>query len=169
MNAHMHHWEGGQNLEDYYREVWKNLPWYLKATAWNAKYIPPFRALVEVATRSQLRKLAYHEEGTMGWINSNSTERIKAFYGSMEAYQSIPDWDQVEPSLDPSLDHKQKHIQLDHGYDESKTELEPADLQQAAAFRGGELVSKEWNGNMHQQLSWLCCQKHSFEMSPHAI
>jgi hypothetical protein len=105
----------------------------------------------------------------MGWINSNNTERIKAFYGSMEAYQSIPDWDHVEPSLDPSLDHKQKHIQLDHGYDESKTELEPTDLQQAAAFRGGELVSKEWNGNMHLQLSWMCCKKHSFMMTPHAV
>jgi len=169
LNDYLHHWDGGQNMESYFREVWNKLPIFLKATAWCSKYIPPFRSLVEAATRSQLKKLAYHEEGTMGWINSNNTERIKAFYGSMEAYQSIPDWDQVEPSLDPSMDHKQKHIQLDHGYDESKTELELTDLQQAAAFRGGELVSNEWNGNMHQQLSWLCCQKHSFEMSPHAV
>jgi nucleoside-diphosphate-sugar epimerase len=169
LNEYLHHWDGGQNLEDYYRDVWSKLPWYLKATAWYAKYIPPYRSFVEAITRKQLKKLAYHEEGTMGWIRSNNAERINAFYGSMEAYRSIPDWDQVEPSQDPSLDHKRKYTRLDHGYDESKTELEPADLQQAAAFRGGELVSKEWNGNMHLPLSWLCCQKHAFEMSPHAV
>jgi len=169
LNEYLHHWDGAQNMEGFFREVWNKLPRYLKATAWCSKYIPPFRSLVEAATQSQLKKLAYHEEGTIGWINSNNTERIKAFYGSMEDYRSIPDWDQVEPSLDPLLDHKQKHIRLDHGYNRSKTELEPADLQEAAAFRGGELVSKEWNGTMHQQLSWLCFQKHSFEMSPHAV
>jgi len=87
----------------------------------------------------------------------------------MEAYRSIPDWDQVEPSLDPSLDHKQKYIRLDHGYDESKEKLSLEDLYQAAAFRGGELVSKEWNGKMHQQLDWKCCQKHAFRMTPHAM
>jgi len=169
LNEYLHHWDGGQNMESYFREVWNNLPWYLKATAWYSKYIPSFRGLVEAATRSELKKLAYHEDGTMGWIHSNNTERIKAFYGSMEAYRSISDWDQVEPSQDPSLDHQREYTRLEHGYDESKAKLEMKDLQQAADFRGGELVTKEWNGNMHLKLSWKCCQKHSFTMTPHAV
>ncbi len=169
LNAHLHHWEGAQSMEDYFREVWKRMPWYLKATAWYAKYIPPYRSLVEAITRRELKKLAYHEDGTMGWIRSNNTKRINAFYGSMEVYRAITDWDQVTPSQDPSLDHHKEYIRLDHGYDESKAELDQKDLQQAASFRGGELVSEEWNGNMHQELSWLCCQNHNFEMTPHAV
>ncbi len=165
LNAHLHHWDGGQSLEDYYSEVWKKLPIFLKATAWCAKYIPPFRWLVEAATRGQLKKLAYHRDGTMGWIENRDTERINAFYGSMEAYNKIPGWDGPMPSLD----HSQTYTKLDHGYDGSKQELAIEDLHQAAEYRGGELESKEWDGNMHQQLDWLCCQKHAFNMTPHAI
>ena len=169
LNEYLHHWDGGQNLEGYYREVWSKLPWYLKATAWYAKYIPPYRSLVEAVTRKQLKKLAYHDEGTMGWIHNNDTGRINAFYGSMEAYNSIPDWDQVKPSKDPLLDHQREHIQLNHGYDESKEELTMEDLNQAAEFRGGSLASSKWDKNLHASLSWKCCQKHSFKMTPHAV
>jgi len=165
LNAHLHHWDGGQSLEDYYREVWKKLPWYLKATAWYAKHIPPFRWLVEAATRSQLKKLAFHEDGSMGWIENKDSGKINAFYGSMEAYKNIPGWDGPMPSQD----HSQPCTRLDHGYDESKEELRIEDLHQAAAFRGGELVSKVWKGKMEQQLDWLCCQKHAFTMTPHAV
>lgn len=165
LNAYLHHWEGGQSLEDYYREVWKKLPVFLKATAWFNKNISPFRWLVEAATRRQLKKLAYKPDGTMGWIENKDSGRINAFYGSMEAYNNIPGWDGPMPSLD----HAQAHVRIDHGYDESKEELTLADLKYAAEYRGGELVSKEWKENMHQQLDWLCCQKHAFKMTPHAV
>ncbi len=165
LNDYLHHWDGGQSLEGYYMEVWKKLPWYLKATAWYAKHIPPCRKLVESITRAQLKKLAYHKDGTMGWIESNNKGKIKAFYGSLEAYRNIPGWDEAMPSLD----HTQPFTRLDHGYDESKEKLELKDLQQAALFRGGELVSNEWNGKMNQPLSWICCQEHPFQMSPHAV
>jgi nucleoside-diphosphate-sugar epimerase len=169
LNDYLHHWEGGQSLEDYFGEVWKNLPWYLKVTAWYNRYIPPYRALVEAITRRELKKLAYHHEGTMGWIRNKDHGRINAFYGSMEAYNSIPGWDPGKPSENPALDHHQEHIGLKHGYDESKAELEMKDLQGAAAFRGGALVSKEWDGNMEFPLSWICCQQHPFTMTPHAV
>ena len=165
LNDYLHHWEGGQSLEDYYQEVWKNLPVFLKATAWFAKYIPPFRVFVEVMTRIQLKKLAHKEDGTMHWIRSGNEGRIKAFYGSLEAYRNIPGWDESMPSLD----HAQPYTRLDHGYDESKEKLELEDLQQAAIFRGGGLISKEWSGNMNQPLSWICCQDHPFNMTPHAV
>lgn len=165
LNDYLHHWEGGQSMEDYFQEVWRKMPWYLKATAWSAKHIPPFRRLVEAGTRAQLKKLAYHQDGTMGWIESKDTGRINAFYGSLDAYNKIPGWDEAMPSMD----HAQPHNKIDHGYDESKNELEIKDLQQAALFRGGELVSNAWSGNMHQPLSWICCQQHPFEMTPQAV
>ena len=101
----------------------------------------------------------------MGWIERKDTGRIKAFYGSIDAYNQIPGWDEAMPSMD----HAQPHTRLDHGYDETRVVLELKDLQQAAVFRGGELVSNEWSGNMNQPLSWICCQKHPFKMTPHAV
>ncbi len=165
LNDFLGHWEGGQSMEDFFQEVWKNLPMFLKASAWCSKHIPPYRWFVEAVTRGQLKKLANKEDGTMGWISRGDKEKIRAFYGSMEAYRNIPDWDQDMPSLDLEQDHSR----LDHGYDESKKMLSVEDLQKAAAFRGGQLKSEDWDGNMHRSLAWKCCQGHAFAMSPHAV
>lgn len=165
LNAYLNHWEGGQTLDEYYLEVWKAFPWYLKVTAWFNRYLPPFRAFVEAMTRIRLKKLAHEKDGILGWLDRNDTGRINAFYGSLEAYHNIPGWDEDMPSLD----HAQPYRRLDHGYDESREELELKDLQQAAIFRGGELVSGEWSGDMNQSLSWICCQDHPFKMSPQAV
>jgi len=169
LNDYLHHWEGGQSMEDYLREVWENLPWYLKTTAWFSKYIPPIRWFVEAATRRQLKQLALREGGTMHWISNNHTGMIDAFYGSMEAFNSIPGWDRRKPSEDPSLDHHTGYTRLDHGFDESKKELSLEDLQGAARFRGGQLKSVQWDGHMHANLSWGCCLGHVFMMTPHAV
>ena len=169
LNDYLHHWEGGQSMEQFRREVWQDLPWYLKATAWYAKYIPPCRWFVEAATRSQLKRLAHRERGTMHWIRHNHTGMINAFYGSIEAFHSIPEWDPQKPSEDPSLDHHTAYERLEHGYDESKKELSLEDLQGVARFRGGQLRSEQWDGNMHTALSWKCCREHGFEMTPHAV
>jgi len=194
LNQVLHHWEGGDTLEDYYREVWKKLPWHLKMTAWLCKYMPPFRWLVQSVTRSQLKKLALKPGGTLHWIEAGDTGKISAFYGSLETYQSVPGWGEQMPPPD----HHQSYRRLDHGYDESKLILDIGDLQQAAAFRGGSLKGEiikggsgedrsgegrsgegdrgegasegaGWNGDMHQKLAWSCCQGHSFEMTPHAV
>ncbi len=165
LNAYLHHWEGGDGMEDYFSVAWRTLPWYLKVTVRLAIAIPPYRWLVKTATRSQLKKLAFMEDGTMGWISNQDEEKINAFYGSMEAFGNIPAWDQQMPSLD----HDLEYTRLNHGYDESKEELKLKDLQQAAEFRGGVLLSKEWSGDMHLTLSWKCCQKHAFTMTPHAV
>ena len=165
LDLYLHHWEGGQSMEDFYQEVWRKLPWYLKVTAWYNKYIPPYRWLVQWATYGQLKKLAGKQDGTLYWIGNNDTGRIYAFYGSMEAYRKIPGWDQKMPLLD----HAQVHKRLDHGYDDTKENLTLEDLRKAAGFRGGKLNAVEWDGNMHTHLSWECCQGHSFKMTPHAV
>jgi nucleoside-diphosphate-sugar epimerase len=165
LNEYLHHWEGGQNMEDYLKEVWKRFPWYLKANAWVTQQIPPYRALVEALTKSQLKKLAHRKDGTMHWIRSGNEARIRAFYGSLEAFRRIPGWDAALPSLD----HAQPHHSLKHGYDEEKRAWTLEDLREAASFRGGTLVTGTWNGNMHEPLNWICCQEHSFAMTPHAV
>jgi len=165
LNDYTHHWEGGQNMEDYLKEVWKKFPWYLKATASLAKNIPPFRRLVEILARAQLKRLSHEKDGTMHWIRSGNEARIQAFYGSRKAFDQIPGWDAALPSLD----HAQPHHRLRHGYDESLKELTLEDLREAASFRGGTLETGTWNGNMHEPLNWICWQNHSFAMTPHAV
>ena len=120
---------------------------------------------MEAMTRAQLHKLAHKPDGTLGWMDRKDKGRISAFYGSVEAYQMIRGWEEDMPSLDQN----QVHLRLDHGYDETRKELEIRDLQQAAEFRGGALVSRDWTGDMHRPLSWICCQKHPFMMTPHAV
>ena len=165
LNEYLHHWEGGQTLEDFFGEVWKHMPKFLKATALYAKYIPPYRRFVEAMTRGQLKKLANKDDGTLGWIRNNEAGKVDAFYGSMEDYSKIPEWDQDMPSLD----HDQSHARLEHGYDESKTKLTLEDLHMAAAYRGGHLKTLNWNGDLHTSLPWKCCQGHAFNMTPHAV
>jgi nucleoside-diphosphate-sugar epimerase len=165
LNKYLHHWDSGDTMEDYYREVKKKLPWYLKITAWCCKYIPPYRWLIERVTRGQLKKLASQPDGTLRWVSDGDSDKINAFYGSDGKRRAIPGW-----GIDmPSLDHSLPHQRLDHGYDELKKTLELVDLKQAASFRGGELSEDEWNGDLHSKVNWRCCLDHSFEMTPHAV
>jgi len=165
LNSYLHHWENGFTLEDYYCEVKKKMPWYLKATAWYCKYIPPYRWLIEGVTRGQLKKLANKQDGTLRWVGEGDAEKIRAFYGSEEKRQSIPGWGMDMPSLDHELPHKR----LDHGYDESKEIIDKGDLKQAASFRGGTLEDDAWEVDVHVKVRWKCCMDHSFEMTPHAV
>ena len=165
LDQFLHHWDGGQSQEDYYRVVWKAMPRYLKMTAWCCKHLPPCRWLVERITYAQLSRLSQQPDGTMYWLAQNDSGKIEAFYGSMEALQAIPAWVEQMPSLDRQL----PATRLDHGYDESRENLEHGDLLKVAAFRGGVLQADSWDGDMHAPLAWTCCQGHAFEMTPHAV
>ena len=103
------------------------------------------------------------EHGTQWWVKqctegqstdqARAQKRVSAYYGSLEAYRAIPDWKHMDlshPSEEPVL--------LSHGYDESKDvdSLTDAELQQAAAFRGGK-----WLGND----TWQDAEGHTFHAS----
>ncbi len=165
LNDYLGHWRGGQTMEDFYEEVRQQLPLTLKVTAWLNKKLPPFRWMVQRATHSQLKKLARREHGPLWWIREGDTGKINAFFGSVEAFRAIPGWEGPMPSLDVD----QSYRRLDHGYPESKKELTEDDLQQAARFRGGSLVSAGWNGEMNLSLDWVCSLGHPFSMTPHAV
>lgn len=165
LDQFLHHWDGGQSQQDYYRVVRDALPWYLKVTAWCCKHLPPCRWLVERMTYARLSKLSQQPDGTMYWLAQNDSGKINAFYGSLDAFQAIPGWAEQMPPLD----RQQPATRLDHGYDESRENLEHSDLHKAAAFRGGALQTDSWDGDMHAPLAWTCCLGHAFEMTPHAV
>jgi len=165
LNDHLDHWKGRQSMEDYYDEVWSRLPVYLKLVARLNKFVPPVRWIAHRFTKLKLRKLACSKNGAMVWIKSGDRRKIEAFYGSKDAFENIPGW-----GVDmPSLDHHMDYVRLNHGYDENKVRLTLKDLDKAAEFRGGRLISRHWDGNLFTKLSWSCCQDHAFDMSPNAV
>ncbi len=112
-----------------------------------------------------MRRLAHKKGvGTMDWIRSRHPERIASYFGSYEAWKSIPDWpgqDFTPPSDTP--------VKIDHGYDESKplSALDIEDMRQAARFRGGKCLSDSMiAGDMVTQLEWECQFGHRFSASP---
>ena len=109
--------------------------------------------------------------GTRTWVKNNNTERLTAFYGDtktsgMEHYKTLPTtWDKADihiPSKTPVL--------LDHGYDETKPfdELTVEDLQKAAAFRGGKLISTEIV-DMYTPVTWEDAEGNQFDMTPNTV
>lgn len=114
------------------------------------------------------RKALHSEHGTQHWLDANMEDHIDAYWGSRRAWEAIPekasevkhftDWDTV--------------VHIDHGYDESKpeSELSLADMQGAAAFRGGKLLSDSMQkGDWKTKLRFRCAFGHAFEASPRLV
>ena len=107
------------------------------------------------------------EHGTQWWIKNKVRARINAYYGSLQKYQAIPDWDRMDLT-EPT----QQQVVLNHGYDETKplSELTIEDMQQAAAFRGGKCLSETMvKGDLDTRLTWQSASGHQFEASPRLI
>ena len=139
-----------------------------------AKTLPKFYKLSKLAPGGLVKKflmegLANKEVfGTMNWIKNRVPERISAYYGSYEDWKKIPStWDKFEikkASMTPTY--------LDHGYDEKKpqSELDIADMEQAAEFRGGKCLSESMTkGDLYTPLKWECAFGHTFEMTPNLV
>jgi hypothetical protein len=111
------------------------------------------------------KKVENHKNGTAYWYRNRNDLRISAFYKDYASYESIPDWGVEMPDFDPDPDWHR----LDHGYDETKTSLDIGDLHGAAAFRGGECLAGEWDGDMFATLDWKCAAKHDFRAKANTI
>ena len=130
--------------------------------------LPKGEKLMGDIIKSTFTKLLNSEHGTKYWIDHNVEDHIDAFWGSKQAWDALPerfsemehftDWDTVVP--------------IDHGYDETKpeSELSLEDMQGAALFRGGELLSDTMEtGNWREKLRFRCAFGHEFEASPRLV
>ncbi len=153
------HFRANIPLDDYFRQLSDTLPGFFKL----AKIVPPF--LIKLALRMLANKKTY---GTQYWIKHNDEKHIRAYYGSMEKYRAIQDWKDLDLS---ALSGREHAVHIDHGYDESKplSELSVCDLQDAAAFRGGKLISIRYDGDPAKKLTWQCHDGHTFEASPKLV
>ena len=153
------HFRANIPLDDYFQQLSDGLPKFFKL----AKIVPA--SVIKMATRMLAHKKTY---GTQYWIRHRDEARIRAYYGGMDQWRAIPDWKDWDLSEPADAD---KAIHIEHGYNETKplSQLTMAELQAAAAFRGGRLVSDNYSGDPSQQLVWECYQEHRFEASPKLV
>lgn len=163
LNAYTHHWR--DSLEDYWSQLYVNMPPGLKLVSGLSRKSPFLRRQIEKITYQRLANLAEkHLNGTAYWYQTRNDHRIRAFFRSYMDYEAIADWNgpaRVEAQADWQP--------LDHGYDERKPNLEMEDLQAAAAFRGGRLMSSHWSGDLYTSLEWRCAFGHHFRARPYTV
>ena len=130
--------------------------------------LPGGQRLMGAIIQASFAKMLDSEHGTRRFLKGDREDRVAAYWGSRAAWEALPervsemrrfaDWDTVVP--------------IDHGYDESKPEAELAlaDVRGAAAFRGGELLSKRMKkGDWRSKLRFRCAFGHEFEASPRLV
>jgi nucleoside-diphosphate-sugar epimerase len=150
LNEYLGHWR--HSLEDHYRQVEGAAPWYLQL---GGRIAPSF------AVKPFIKRMA----DPLKWIEDNDTDKIKAFFGSREAWDAIPDWQhsiyaqQKEPTNScPAVEGK-----------ESKPETYTMrDMQETALSRGGRCLSTEYV-DIKTKLKWKCGFGHEWEASPRLL
>lgn len=149
------HFRANIPVDDYFRNMKKSLPWFYSL----AFLVPAF------VVKLFMKPYAYEKGlGTQTWVKDDP-EKLEAFFGSKQEYESIRSWDDVRPPyLEKNIQKAaDKVIVLDHGWDESKSldSLTDEQLEDAAAFRGGHFV-RRIEGNMCE---WECEKGHLFMAS----
>lgn len=166
-----------ESFEDYWKKMGKKYGWFKLA-----KIVPS-----SLITKLVFKRLFKNTNAPMYWIKHDKTGRIKAFYGGKDKFEAIgTDWNKfpllcegktadgkiVYEKLKDKNYAKEQGLLLNHGYDESKPleEIDFDDLQQAAAFRGGKCLSKDYaSGGIYTKVKWQCREGHEFESSPYTI
>ncbi len=164
LDQYLHHWR--DSLDDYWQLLRRDMPLTMRALAFLCRHIPAMRRRIEKATyRMMQRMVENHRNGTVYWYKQRNDLRISAFYRDYATYERIPDWGVDMPQLDPEPEWQR----LDHGYDESKPQLDLGDLQAAARFRGGQCLCASWDGDMYATLRWQCAFGHEFTAKPYTV
>ncbi|MBE6482707.1 MAG: NAD(P)-dependent oxidoreductase [Actinomyces ruminicola] len=130
--------------------------------------LPWGRKLMGSIIKKSFTPLLNSEHGTKHWLDQGMEDHIEAYWGSRESWEAIPEkYSEVQHFTDWG-----SVVTIDHGYDETKPESELAlvDLQGAAIFRGGELLSTRMNvGDWTTKLRFRCAFGHRFEASPRLV
>lgn len=107
------------------------------------------------------KEIAKKRMGTIWMEENHETDWVNAFFGSWEAKHNTPPFEFHHPSEEASY--------LNHGYDEEKglENLDAADLQKAAEYRGGTYEDGEPE-DIYTPVTWKCAFGHEFKLSVNA-
>lgn len=157
----------GETADAYFERMARMVPWYFKLAP--LAPAPVVRAAMKwVAGRNELAPLRWRKEG--------NTKKINAYFGSLEAMDSIPGWEEQTVELEqyPQGEPRGKRTppaepSMAHGYDESKslTDFTADDMQKKAAHHGGKFLSEEYSAE--QPMRWECAKGHKFRLSAVAL
>ena len=163
LNEYLHHQR--DSLADFRQAILASMPLPLKTLRALALRLPPVRRFMEhLLYRWQRRMVETHPNSPYSWVKSGNLWRIRAFFKSMEDFLAIPNWNTALDDAPPA-----DYRRLSHGYDEQKPHLTAADLHGAAAFRGGALLSTDWQEDCYQPLRWRCAFGHEFAARPYTV
>lgn len=145
LNNYLGHWR--HTLEDHYRQVESAIPWYLRVLKPITAVVPSFPVRMYMKTMAD----------PLRWIQTNDEEKIKAFFGSRQKWEAIPDWkDYAFQPSDPEPPKRRQEAIPD------KPTLEYA--RNLAQARGGQCLSSSF-GDVKARLKWKCGLGHEFEGS----
>ncbi len=142
LNEYLGHWR--HSLKDHYRQVEDAIPLYLKLGA----TIAPTNI-----TKAFMKRMA----DPLKWIENNEEEKIKAFFGSREAWENIPGWhDYICAEPGEQAERRKEMASEDYTID---------DMRELAESRGGQCLSTEFSG-IGSKLTWRCWFGHEWEATP---
>jgi len=142
-----------QTFDEYLQERSREVPWFIRLGS----------ALPQLV-RKKFESVARGPRGTLSWLAEEDAAHIKAYFGSRKLWKRIRGWEDI-PQTRPA----EKPRTLDHGYPESRS-LSPAEIREAARFRGGELLSRVFNpDDWRSPLDWRCHAGHQFAGSLNLI
>jgi len=147
LNEYLGHWR--YSLGDHYKQVEVATPWYLKLAG---------RIVPSLVIKAFIKRMA----DPLKWIEGKETEKIKAFFGSHEAWQNIPDWQH-------SVYAQQRESASSlPGVKEKEDESEGytiRDMKELARSRGGQCLSTKFV-DIKTKLKWKCAFGHEWEATP---
>ena len=145
LNSYLGHWR--HSTEDQIKQVEGTIPSILKAASNLAFLAPPF------IVKAFMKKYA----DPLHWVQKNEEEKVKAFFGSREAWEKIGGWETYKPERDT------RDVRVEK--DPLTKEYSLQEMQALAKSRGGECLSKEYK-NIKTQLKWKCAFGHTWEATP---
>ncbi len=159
------HFRANVPVRDYFKSMMDKVEFYYKLAFLGKPWAP----LLKKFWMKRIAETPIY--GTLWWVKHHASERMTAFFGSMEDYRKIPDnWEDFTLIFpDKSSDSPEVKI-LDHGYDETKPfdSLTLQDLQKAAQFRGGQCLAEELP-DLYTPIRWRSGRGNEFTMSANLV
>lgn len=145
LNSYLGHWR--HSTDDQLKQVEGTIPSILKSASNLAFLAPPF------IVKAFMKKYA----DPLHWIQKNEEEKIKAFFGSREAWEKIGGWETYKPERD-TRDLRVEKDPLTRQYNLQE-------MHALAKSRGGECLSTEYK-DIKTKMKWKCAFGHTWEATP---